>query len=220
MALSHSPSIVTNGLVLYLDASNPRSYPGAGTTWFDVSGNGNNGTLTNMSVPACYVKTYGGRALNFDGVNDFVLANPLSVFIGTAQDFTFSFWHNPANISTTVDLVAQHQVTGSAVGRQNANIRFRNGGQTLLSNASLVVGKWVHVAASRLGSTTRLYIDGFLDNSGSPGTTINSNGLFIGGNSSGQYGAGQLDDIRIYNRALSLAEIRQNYNATRGRFGL
>ena len=190
-----------------------------GTRLRDVSGRNNDGVLTNMDPNTDWVASGGKGALDFDGVNDFVLANPLSVFIGTAQDFTFSFWHNPANISTTVDLVAQHQVTGSAVGRQNANIRFRNGGQTLLSNASLVVGKWVHVAASRLGSTTRLYIDGFLDNSGSPGTTINSNGLFIGGNSSGQYGAGQLDDIRIYNRALTPQEINQLYVGGRG-YGL
>jgi hypothetical protein len=155
-----------------------------------------------------WVASGSGLALDFDGSNDYVLAKPLSVFIGTAQDFTFSFWHNPANINTTIDLVAQHQVTGSAVGRQNANIRFRNGGQTLLSNASLVVGEWIHVAASRLGSTTRLYINGFLDNSGVPGTVNSTNGLFIGGNSSGQYGAGQLDDIRIYNRALTPSEIQ------------
>ena len=47
MALAHSPKIVTDGLVLCLDAGNPKSYPGSGTTWYDLSGNGNNGTNSN-----------------------------------------------------------------------------------------------------------------------------------------------------------------------------
>jgi hypothetical protein len=47
MSLIHSPRIVTDGLVLCLDAGNPKSYTGSGTTWTDLSGNGNNGTLTN-----------------------------------------------------------------------------------------------------------------------------------------------------------------------------
>jgi hypothetical protein len=67
MALSHSPSIVTDGLVLCLDAGNPKSYPGSGTTWTDLSGNGNNGTLVNGVG-------YSGDnlgSLSFDGVNDY-----------------------------------------------------------------------------------------------------------------------------------------------------
>jgi hypothetical protein len=68
LALSHSPSIVTDGLVLCLDAGNPKSYPGSGTTWTDLSGNGNNGTLVNGVG-------YSGSNLGslvFDGSNDYV----------------------------------------------------------------------------------------------------------------------------------------------------
>ena len=57
--------IVTDGLKLWLDASNPASYPGTGTTWFDLSGNGNNGTMVNGVVPL-------SNAMQFDGVNDYV----------------------------------------------------------------------------------------------------------------------------------------------------
>ena len=67
MALSHSPSIVTNGLVLCLDAANSKSYPGSGTTWTDLSGRGNNGTLVNG------VGYNSGNlgSLVFDGVDDY-----------------------------------------------------------------------------------------------------------------------------------------------------
>ena len=65
MALAHSPKIVTDGLVLCLDAGNPKSYPGSGTTWTDLSGQGNNGTLVNG---VGYVGTNGG-SLSFDGVS-------------------------------------------------------------------------------------------------------------------------------------------------------
>jgi hypothetical protein len=68
MGLSHSPSIITQNLVLCLDAANPKSYPGSGTTWTDLSGNGNTGTLVNG------VGYNSGNlgSLSFDGVNDYV----------------------------------------------------------------------------------------------------------------------------------------------------
>ena len=68
MGLSHSPNIVTDVLVLCLDAANRRSYPGSGNSWLDLSGNGNNGTLTNGPT---YSSANGG-SLVFDGVDDYV----------------------------------------------------------------------------------------------------------------------------------------------------
>ena len=68
MGLAHSPSLVMNGLVLALDAANPKSYPGSGTTWTDLSGRGNTGTLTNGPT---YSSANGG-SLVFDGTNDYV----------------------------------------------------------------------------------------------------------------------------------------------------
>ena len=65
------PKIVTNGLVLNLDAGQQNSYPGIGTAWTDLSGNGRTGTLTNMEIPSDYSSTNGG-SLTFDGVNEYV----------------------------------------------------------------------------------------------------------------------------------------------------
>ena len=71
MAFFHSPNIVTNGLVLALDAANPKSYPGSGTTIYDLSGNGNHGTLNNG---VGFSTNYKG-ILTFDGVDDYVNCN-------------------------------------------------------------------------------------------------------------------------------------------------
>ena len=68
MALSHNPLVTTTGLLLYLDAANRRSYPGSGTAWYDLSGNGNHFTLYNGP-------TYSNGALTFDGVNDYAASN-------------------------------------------------------------------------------------------------------------------------------------------------
>ena len=75
MALSHSPRIVTDGLVLCLDASDPQSYSGSGNTWSDRSGNGSNGTLTNGPT----FDSDNKGSLVFDGVNDYInFGNPSS----------------------------------------------------------------------------------------------------------------------------------------------
>lgn len=95
MGLTHSPKIVTNGLVLALDAANNKSYPGSGVTWYDLSGNGNNGTLTNG--PTFNVGNLG--SIVFDGTNDYVSFNnsgtSTSFDFGTG-DMTFTFWMLPS----------------------------------------------------------------------------------------------------------------------------
>ena len=69
MGLGHSPRIVTDGLVLCLDAASKRSYPGTGTTWTDLKG-GNNGTLTNMD--GANFSSANGGSLSFDGASDYI----------------------------------------------------------------------------------------------------------------------------------------------------
>jgi uncharacterized delta-60 repeat protein len=93
MALSHSPQISLNGLVLCLDAANSKSYPGSGTTWTDLSGNGNNGTLTNG--PTFDSDNLG--SLVFDGVDDY---SELTSNYTLSAGWTLSFWGNPIFDST------------------------------------------------------------------------------------------------------------------------
>jgi len=80
MAIHRGPKIITNGLILCLDAASTKSYPGSGTTWFDRSGNGNNGVLTNGPT---FSSTNGGSIV-FDGTNDYVqVAGSVTISTGT-----------------------------------------------------------------------------------------------------------------------------------------
>jgi hypothetical protein len=88
MGLSHSPSIITQNLVLCLDAANSKSYPGSGTTWTDLSGNGNNGTLAN----GVGYNSGNGGSLVFDGVDDYVSLTSADLRFGGSNSYTFDFF--------------------------------------------------------------------------------------------------------------------------------
>jgi len=224
MSVFDGPNAITNGLVLHLDASNPRSYPGNGTTIFDMSGNGNNGTLTNMNVPACYVRTYGGRALDFDGVNDQV--NLGSSVVLDTRSFTISFWAAQTGGASATMPIGNRNTTNSYVWFRSANylrIAFPVGTAEFTSVTSFV--GWSHYVLTGKTSSSGLSSINLSVNSipQSPINVLDSTFTVntLGAGYSGAFWfLGQIDDARIYNRALSLAEIRQNYNATRGRFGV
>ena len=95
MGLSHSPSLVLSGLTLCLDAANTKSYVGSGTTWTDLSGNSNTGTLTNGPT---YSSANGGSIV-FDGTNDYATISFNSVFNVTSNPFTVIVW-NKKNTSS------------------------------------------------------------------------------------------------------------------------
>jgi hypothetical protein len=92
MSIGYGPRVVTDGLVLALDAADTNSYPGSGTTWNDLSGNGNTGTLTNGPT---YSSDNGGSIV-FDGTNDYV---PLVNNLGDPQQFTIEFWAYPTELN-------------------------------------------------------------------------------------------------------------------------
>ena len=88
MSFSYSPKVVTDGLVLYLDAANPKSYVSGSTAWNDVSRGGNNGTLTNGPT----FNSANGGSIVFDGVNDYVALGNISSLILANNQFTISYW--------------------------------------------------------------------------------------------------------------------------------
>ena len=90
MAIKHSPRIVTDGLVLYLDAANTKSYPGSGTTWTDISGKSNNGTLTNGPT----FDSGNKGTIVFDGSNDYVSETSGLSDSLLQGDWSISFWAN------------------------------------------------------------------------------------------------------------------------------
>jgi hypothetical protein len=219
------PSILTNGLVLALDAANSKSYPGSGTTWSDLSGNGNTGTLTNGPT----FNSANGGTIVFDGVDDFI-----SVPDSTSWDFTvgvsIDFWVyvNAYGSSGTMFI---HQQSGATFGgfeiwsnRSGVILFNKNGGVSLVvSTASFVLNSWNHIVCTANGTTAIIYLNSISIGSASTGLPDNVTGILrIGGwiGGSGYQVNGRLASMKIYNIALTASQVLQNYNSQKSRFNL
>jgi hypothetical protein len=223
MGLSHSPSIITQNLVLCLDAANSKSYPGSGTTWTDLSGNGNNGTLAGG---VGYSSSNGG-SLTFDGTDDGVNCGTNAV-LNVGNNITANAWFYVNSISVYQPIVSKVLSDGSLgweVANSSGTFRttFRpSATQINLTAGSLVVGNWYMGTMTFDGTTARLYLNGVQTGStttGGPVTLNSTQPLQIGtrGIPSNWYN-GNISQVSIYNRALTPQEIQQNYNALRSRF--
>jgi hypothetical protein len=210
---------ITSGLVLYLDAANLTSYPGTGTTWTDLSGNNNNGTLTNGPT----FNSANGGSIVFDGVDDYVNCgnnNSSKLTSGTVN-----VW-----MKTTSTSVAYQGIVTKAL---NYGI-YNYGGNLLLydwgtgadrnSGISISNGNWrfitLRFSSNSLNNAT-VYINGVLVYTTTMYKTSDIYNLGIGtGGDGSQPLPGTIGVVQIYNKVLSATEILQNYNATKGRFGL
>jgi len=227
MAFTYSPKIVTDGLVFAVDAANKKSYPGSGTTWSDLAGS-NNGTLTNGPT----FDSGNGGSIVFDGTNDYV---SFSNFTSVASTGTVCQWFKPA-ISWSNSNPSQHiRLSGIHVnwefGRTNAS--GGTGGFTFdLGTAESVTTLqttwsntlWYNMVVTwdTSANTSKVYVGGILDNTGTA-TNSTSTGTFEVGRSPGgltQLWYGNIASVKYYNRVLTAAEILQNYNALKSRFGL
>jgi hypothetical protein len=229
-------NIITNGLVLNLDAANPRSYdyPYNGTIWNDLSGNGNNGTLING---VGYNSSNGG-SLVFDGVDDRVSRNSA---IDTGQNFTINAWIFPTLLGTTRRTIMSNNYLYSS----RRGWFFSTGGFSTNNTFFLSIGadlSYRTAAANTLSINTWQYVtaivtDGgqtitLLKNANSTDTaassltsgtiTYNDIGFNVGYRTSidPDIYNGRIPQVSLYNRALSVQEVLQNFNATRARFGV
>ena len=231
MGTTYNPAIVTDGLVLCLDAANKRSYPGTGTTWSDLAG-ANSGTLTNMDAANFSADNRG--LLTFDGSNEYVELPGITNFLSDLEEFTVSMWVNLASVNAyqfiygvcsqngfgDTDGVFEFNITSSAVLSFQAS-RGGSGDQINLVTAS--TNTWYHLCGRRSGTTQA---DGFLngvlvgsDTSLSTNNDSVNNKHRIGRpNDSVRYFNGKTSGVSLYNRFLSDDEIRQNYEATVGRY--
>ena len=218
--LAHSPSIVTNGLVLCLDAANTKSYSGSGTTWTDLSGNGNTGTLVNG------VGYNSGNlgSLVFDGSNDYVDLNTNNIITGT-NPFTFEAFYNVTNASVSAELFGNYGAgyTSNTIWISGRYGVYINDLVPYFQGYPLGVGTY-HMAFTRTSAgACTLYKNGVVDGTATSTTSISSSQNFrIGSDVNGiaEVFGGNLYSLKVYNRALSAAEVTQNFNATRGRYGI
>ncbi len=215
--------IVTNGLVLHLDAAQLRSHPTTGTTWTDLSGNGNNGTLVNG---AAYNSANGGSIV-FDGVDDFIDFSSETNLIPTAG-LTIDCWFRTSKVDMW--LVNKYSPT-TAIGY--AFNGTRGGTPAIRLNARVLGGTvtyanniWQNWVATWTPSISLVLYRNGSQNAIATTTipasiTDPSYGFEIGRRPNGpDYWLGDISIVRIYNRALSENEVVQNYNATKSRYGL
>ena len=257
MVYHTGPKIVTDGLVLCLDAADRNSYPGSGASWLDLSGNGYNGTLTNGPT----FSSDNAGVFSFDGTDDHVnFGNILnSVLSGNDCKFTFSLWTRVDNISGT----SHHLISKNGDSNFNENQRqliflHRNSGKLEFiyyglnsatiyrviraNNVTLEVSKWYNLVATYDGSIDTnngldrvvIYqnasvVSTYMEaTAGSLVGLVSSSsrlslGAMIGQNPSNTpkwLSTGLFGNVSIYNKVLSADEVRRNYNATKGRFGL
>ena len=225
MAFGNGPRIVTNGLVMCLDASDRNSYPGSGTTWFDVSGT-NNSSLNNGPT---FNSTTGGSIV-LDGVDDYVTIAGATLNNGSTLEMWFKQTTNKQvellKYGTgTIDTPGCHAVY--YVPNTLRCLNFINGSRTFVSithTINLGDSTWRQLLLSYTGDltggTASLYINGQLITSTSA-TSINSSFDGPGFSSNSSYAfPGNVSTLRVYNRGLSATEVLQNYTVTKSRFNL
>ena len=230
--------IVTDNLFVHLDASNASSYPGSGSTWTDLTGNGNDATING----ATYSATDGGL-FDLDGTNDNIqIPHVSSLSLSTSVQRTIQVW-------VKIDALPALNVQVPIIGKLSNSFNFdgywagmfSNGGVIRcvtngtsiqrVSNSTLTVSinNWyLFTFISRITSTsntTKVYINETEYITAAHGTDgySESNPLylgFIGSGVSSQYLNGKIGACYFYTDGLSAAEVSQNYNATKSRYGL
>jgi hypothetical protein len=219
----NTPPIVTDGLVLYLDAANRISYVSGSTIWNDLSGLNNNGTL----VDGPTFSSADGGSIVFDGVNDYV-AGTITPLSGSA--FTICTWIKPlVSLNTnTYFSIGSSPATDQSIHLRflsNTIFRFALYADDLDVNITSAPGNWNYIVCTLdISKLQSVYQNSIFKGSRT------SAGMFIGNNSYAvgawglspviQYINANIGLVQVYNRAFSQQEITQNYNATKTRFNL
>ena len=236
MAEIQGPKIVRDGLVLALDAADINSYPGSGTTWYDLSGGGYNGTLYNG---VSYTTINGVKALTLDGSNDWIGNTTLP---GGHSDFTLElmFYHNGLDQGASYGVISMgangnygpmfychtsclgsHYFPGSPSGDYP-------GGMGYWVNNTWNIFTWVFEnTVPDINGSFKTYINGVYAD-GNPSFNFHNSGMGRGSNGyglgtysgGGAVYKGSFSQFRVYNRALTAQEVKENYNVNRTRYGL
>ena len=230
MSAIGGPATVTSGLVLELDAGNIKSYPTTGTTWFDKSGLGNNGTLTNG--PTFNTGSLG--SIVFDGVDDYVELLPNYNTITTSGTAEIAIKFNGTNSYKHVwtfdkSDAPEIRLATAPGGNFGFFIYDTPGGYRFQSTPitpAMYSNVWIYIQVVWGNNDYRIYLNGSIIASQSSGGVITNTGPATTsrlGNypraGSSQFN-GSIGNFRIYNRSLSDSEVLQNFNATRARFGV
>jgi hypothetical protein len=238
MSFNFSPKIVRDGLLMYLDVANTKSYISGFTSFNDLTKNYTNGTLINNPT----YDSLNGGSIMFDGIDEYVeLINNqnssftnfsevtidvwvnINSFFGVGNRFIYAQFFNGGNTSCGIYL----NTSGKFVFGYRDDVQNNSGSiKSLASISTLLTNKTYNLVATFKANTiTKLFINGVVDNSSIQNNNISSlNPNFIRiarlNNPTADFYNGKIYSIKIYNRALSEIEITQNYNTLKTRFGL
>jgi hypothetical protein len=217
-------TVITNGLLIHVDAANRNSYSGTGTTWYDLSGNGNNGTL-NGSVQ---YNSENGGALRMTAYNDFIGFGTGATF--APSTLTVEFWFK---VNTPTNAYLWHidgidnpelRLYFGGAGNLNAYYAFYDAGAYASSGEyAYSASTWYCMSATLQNNSVKTYFNGRLVAYGTGtynGGTANTHRFGIYPRANTGAAAASIGSYRFYNRILNNAEISNNYYATKARFGL
>jgi len=234
-SITFDNNIVQDGLLLNLDAGNSLSYPGSGTTWYDLTGNGNNGTFVGTTTFDSET-----NSISFDSGSNTYVQTPFNSLL---TDITISVWFNAQvqdsdsgsglrPIVMLGDISTQGPLEISIIRSGDVNVgrlRFEIGSDApeyrYLTNERYDDQNWHNAVLVKDNTTMNVYIDGNLEVSQVNDDDIlydTSIALRIGGGTSvtARRFLGKVATTSVYKRALTASEIQQNFNATRSRFGI
>jgi len=230
--INYFGNIVSNGLIMDLDAAKFDSYPKTGTRWYDITWSTSGGTLINGPV----FNSGNSGYISFDGTNDY--ADLGNVLFNSATTVTLDIWVNIPSMVVNKYIMAKgsagdgiytfYLTTGPGPsGGGSSYVRFSMGNQsgttsTVIEYSSLVWGQWYNFTFTYNGTTVTGY-----RNASTPLTSSLSGNLYtttssinLASDKYGNVGAANIASFKIYNRVLSSTEVLQNYNAVKGRYGL
>ena len=218
MSISHYPSVVTDGMILYHDAANVMSYSGSGSTWNDLSGVGNHGTLVNG--PTFDANTNKG-AFTFDGTNDYVNFGNSSILQQSTG--TLSAWTKASSPGAGYRGIIAKQGAYGLFYTNSVLVAYDWAADAPRSTGiNIADNTWKNVVLtyqSGVSNGTRIYINGVSVLTTTITILSQVANLFGGAEANAsQYASCQISSFNMYNRALSAAEVLDNYNAMRGRY--
>lgn len=238
MSASAGPDLITDGLVLHLDAADPKSYNGSGATWFDRSGNGYNATLTNVTYQ---VENKGNFSLSTSSYID-LNRTPLQV---SSPDGSVSIWFKTDSLNRSQEIFYTKENRDIAIYIYDDGSGYKyyasayNGttGDYEIVGGQTITTDWVNIVftyTQNNGSNAvyKIYFNGeLLDEEITSTTTDAPVGLYsrIGGSAFGggnqnypavDYFSGNVAQFLVYNEVISSSTVKQNYNATKSRFQL
>ena len=218
MAITGLVSLVTDSLVMCFDAANSRSYT-SGNTWTDLTNN-STANVTGITLAG----SGGTNHFSFDGGVSAQITGVSALQYGTGPR-TVTAWVYPTSTSGWKQVIAWGSGTdtasGLAIDPSGRWATYRHNIAGYYSNTNAAVNTWSHVTITHSSSGLEIYINGVLDYSNGQTINVTQSSAYIGASfDNREYWQGRIAQVLFYNKKLSADEIKQNYNATKRRYGM